>query len=80
MRDTRYSAYDGTAVTVVAQATIDHVVPLAEAQRIVFRPQGAKGFVVRPRRWKVERTIGWCMNARRNARDHERLPQHFEAH
>ncbi|MFC3584305.1 hypothetical protein ACFOSC_10640 [Streptantibioticus rubrisoli] len=23
-------------------------------------------FVVLPRRWKVERTIGWCMNARRN--------------
>jgi transposase len=36
-----------------------------------------KGFVVLPRRWKVERTIGWCMNARRNARDYERLPQHF---
>ncbi|MFJ9350980.1 transposase [Streptomyces sp. NPDC101237] len=32
--------------------------------------------VVLPRRWKVERTISWCMNARRNARDHERLPQH----
>jgi len=31
-------------------------------------------------RWKVERTIGWCMNARRNARDYERLPQHSEAH
>lgn len=23
---------------------------------------------------------GWCMNARRNARDYERLPQHSEAH
>ncbi|MFI6347240.1 DUF1524 domain-containing protein [Streptomyces sp. NPDC050560] len=28
-----YSAYDGTTQTVVAQATIDHVVPLAEAWR-----------------------------------------------
>jgi hypothetical protein len=28
----------------------------------------------------MERTIGWCMNARRNARDYERLPQHSEAH
>lgn len=28
-----YSAYDGTTVTVVAQATIDHVVPLADAWR-----------------------------------------------
>ncbi|MFJ9968349.1 IS5 family transposase [Streptomyces avermitilis] len=48
--------------------------------RIVSRPKRAKGFVVLPRRWKVERTIGWCMNARRNARDYERLPQHSEAH
>ncbi|MGW3465868.1 transposase [Streptomyces olivaceoviridis] len=30
--------------------------------RIVSRPKGVKGFVVLPRRWKVERTIGWCMN------------------
>ncbi len=50
------------------------------ALRIVSRPKGTKGFVVLPRRWKVERTIGWCMNARRNARDYERLPQHSEAH
>jgi transposase len=48
--------------------------------RIVSRPKGAKGFVVLPRRWKVEQTIGWCMNARRNAGDYERLPQHSEAH
>ncbi|REK88444.1 hypothetical protein DY245_21245 [Streptomyces inhibens] len=33
-----------------------------------------------PRRWKVERTIGRLMNARRNVRDHERPPQHSEAH
>lgn len=48
--------------------------------RIVSWPKGTKGFVVLPRRWKVERTVGWCMNARRNARDYERLPQHSEAH
>ncbi|WP_392972884.1 transposase [Streptomyces sp. LN245] len=48
--------------------------------RVVSRLKGTKGFVVLPRRWKVERTIGWCMNARGNARDHERLPQHSEAH
>ncbi|MFJ6392879.1 hypothetical protein ACIQJT_35380 [Streptomyces sp. NPDC091972] len=40
--------------------------------------QGTKGFVVLPRQWKVERTTGWCMNARRNSRDYERLPQHSE--
>ncbi|WP_157864980.1 transposase [Streptomyces prasinopilosus] len=47
--------------------------------RIVSRPKATKGFVVLPRRWKVERAIGWCMNTRRNARDYERLPQHSEA-
>ncbi|MBT3166486.1 transposase [Streptomyces sp. Vc74B-19] len=48
--------------------------------RTVSRPRGAKDFVILPRRWKVERTIGWLMNARRNVRDYERLPQHSEAH
>ncbi|MFJ6181772.1 hypothetical protein [Streptomyces sp. NPDC092295] len=27
-----------------------------------------------------ERSIGWIMNAHRNRRDYERLPQHSEAH
>ncbi|GHE75731.1 hypothetical protein GCM10018785_50070 [Streptomyces longispororuber] len=44
--------------------------------RPVLRPKSSTGFVVLPRRWKVERSIGWIMNARRNAR----LPQHAEAH
>ncbi|ARF65931.1 hypothetical protein B1H20_34260 [Streptomyces violaceoruber] len=29
--------------------------------KTVSRPRGAKGFVVLPRRWKVERTLGWIM-------------------
>jgi transposase len=48
--------------------------------RPVLRPKGSKGFVALPRRWKVERSIDWIMNARRNCRDYERLPQHAEAH
>ncbi|MEU8836844.1 MULTISPECIES: transposase [Streptomyces] len=48
--------------------------------KTVSRPRGAKGFVVLPRRWKVERTLGRIMKARRNVRDYERLPQHSEAH
>ncbi|MEV7192033.1 transposase [Streptomyces sp. NPDC093510] len=48
--------------------------------KTVSRPRGAKGFVVLPRRWKVERTLGWIMKSRRNVRDHERLPQYSEAH
>lgn len=48
--------------------------------RTVSRPRGAKGFVVPLRRWKVERTLGWIVKARRNVRDCERLPRHSEAH
>ncbi|WP_442805983.1 transposase [Streptomyces sp. NBC_01257] len=48
--------------------------------RTISRPRGAKGCVVLPRHWKVERTIGWVMNARRNVHDYERLPHHSEAH
>lgn len=48
--------------------------------RIASCPKGTESFVVLPRPWKVERTIGWCMNARRNARDDELLPQHSESH
>jgi len=33
-----------------------------------------KGFVVQPRRWVVERTFGWLMQARRLARDYETNP------
>ncbi|MGW1538701.1 hypothetical protein ACWCPM_00115 [Streptomyces sp. NPDC002309] len=48
--------------------------------RPALRPKGTRGFVVLPRRWKVERSIGWIMNARHDVRDYERLPQHAEAH
>ncbi|ASQ97856.1 hypothetical protein CGL27_36845 [Streptomyces sp. 11-1-2] len=42
--------------------------------------QGQRGFTVLPKRWFVERAISWITGARRNVRDHERLPQHSEAH
>ncbi|MET7456802.1 hypothetical protein ABZT03_33940 [Streptomyces sp. NPDC005574] len=48
--------------------------------RTVSRPRGAKGCVVLPRRWNVERILGWIMKACRNVRGYERLPQHFVAH
>jgi len=44
------------------------------------RPPGAKGFVLIPRRWVVERTNAWIMKSRRNCRDYERRPDHSEAH
>ncbi len=48
--------------------------------RTVSRPRGTKGFVVDPRRWKIERTLDRIMTSRRDVRDYERLPQHSEAH
>jgi transposase len=46
---------------------------------IVRRSDDAKGFVVLPRRWVVERTFGWIVRCRRCVRDYERLPAHHEA-
>ena len=37
---------------------------------IVKRPAGAKGFVLLPRRWVVERSFGWIARFRRLARDY----------
>jgi transposase len=46
---------------------------------VVKRSDDAKGFVVLPRRWVVERTFGWISKNRRCVRDYETLPEHHEA-
>lgn len=46
---------------------------------IIKRSDKAKGFVLLPRRWVVERTFGWLVKARRLVRDHERNARHHEA-
>ncbi|MET8028995.1 IS5 family transposase [Streptomyces avermitilis] len=46
---------------------------------IVRRCDGTSGFVVLPRRWVVERTLGWLMRSRRLVRDYETLPVMHEA-
>ncbi len=40
---------------------------------IVKRSDTAKGFVVLPKRWIVERTIAWLNRCRRLAKDFENL-------
>jgi transposase len=47
--------------------------------KTVSRPEGARGFVLLPRRWVVERSLAWWLHARRNARDYETRPEHSEA-
>jgi transposase len=42
---------------------------------VVKLPQAKKGFVLLPRRWVVERTIGWMARFRRLTRDYERLSE-----
>ena len=47
--------------------------------RVTVRPEGAKGCVLLPRRWVVERTLAWLNQSRRLSKDYERLPQSSEA-
>jgi putative transposase len=46
---------------------------------IVRRPEGAKGFLLLPRRWVVERTIAWLTRHRRLSKDYERTTASSEA-
>ncbi|MBX3321296.1 MAG: IS5 family transposase [Pirellulales bacterium] len=45
----------------------------------VLRPVKAKGFVVLPKRWIVERTFAWLVRCRRHSRDYERNTDTSEA-
>ena len=46
---------------------------------IVRRVAGSIGFVVQPRRWVVERSLGWLGRWRRLSKDYEALPEVSEA-
>ncbi len=46
---------------------------------IVRRMAGTSGFMVLPRRWVVERTLGWLGRWRRLSKDYEQLPEVSEA-
>lgn len=47
--------------------------------KIVKKLDGQKGFVVLPKRWMVERTLGWLSKHRRLSKDYEFEPQSSEA-
>ena len=62
------SAYQGP----VFHTALASVLPNLETE-IVKRSDAAKGFVVLPKRWIVERSIAWLNRCRRLAKDWENL-------
>ena len=46
---------------------------------VVRRAAGTTGFAVQPRRWVVERSLGWFGRWRRLSKDYEALPEVSEA-
>lgn len=61
------------------QHLVEHAATLGIDMHIVRRDPATRGFAVLPRRWTVERTLGWLMNHRRLARDYEAHPHRSEA-
>ena len=47
--------------------------------KIFKRPNHAKGFIVLPKRWVVERTLAWLGRCRRLSRDWECLNRNARA-
>src|ERR1700678_3327400 len=62
------SAYEGP----IFHTALARILPCLETE-IVKRSDQIKGFVVLPKRWIVERTIGWLNRCRRLAKDWECL-------
>ena len=62
------SAYQGP----VFHAALASILPNLKTE-IVKRSDAAKGFVTVPKRWIVERSIGWLNRCRRLAKDWENL-------
>lgn len=54
-----------------AEAAAAHGIQL----EVVKLPEAKRGFVLLPRRWVVERSLGWTGRFRRLARDYERLAE-----
>ena len=62
------SAYQGP----IFASALARILPQVKVE-IVKRSDQAKGFVNLPKRWIVERTIGWLNRCRRLAKDWENL-------
>jgi putative transposase len=62
------SAYEGP----IFHGALAKILPCLETE-IVKRSNQIKGFLVLPKRWIVERTIGWLNRCRRLAKDWENL-------
>lgn len=60
-------------------AVIEHGATLGIDVKVIRCDPTTKGFTPLPRRWAVERTIGWLMFHRRLVHDYEALPSRSEA-
>ncbi|MDQ0797335.1 IS5 family transposase [Streptomyces sp. B1I3] len=58
---------------------VEHAARLGIDLEIAQRDPTTRGFHVQPRRWVVERTLGWLMHHRRLARDYETHPHRSAA-
>lgn len=56
-------------------AFLQHAAGCGITFEVVSKIEGQTGFTPLPRRWVVERTLGWLMLHRRLARDYETLPE-----
>jgi transposase len=63
---------DGAYAGPIFHAGLKAIRPQLETE-IVKRSDQAKGFVVLPKRWLVERTLSWLNRCRRLAKDWENL-------
>ncbi|GKQ35525.1 hypothetical protein ALMP_20680 [Streptomyces sp. A012304] len=58
---------------------VEHAAEIGIDLEIVQRDPALRGFRVQPRRWVIERTLGWLMHHRRLARDYETHPHRSAA-
>lgn len=63
---------DGAYAGPIFKTELAKILPNLQIE-IVKRSDTAKGFVILPRRWVVERTLAWLNRCRRLAKDFENL-------